>query len=211
MPRQNLPPKEPDEVGDKLVDEGILDSDKSESEASTKTSSSDSGIEDGKSTPTLEEDKDKVASEIPETEQPPCVPQSDAPEERVNVVPDPDVPKVQVTEENSAAAGNGDSPPASQSPATTPAATPASFSAHSPSSSSSSGLNGSISKGTAERTSTGGHAGTISSYPNGGIFDKRYSYSGSMVSESMDMSINKESISAHPRVSPCGAKLSPID
>uniref|UniRef100_A0A667XNF7 non-specific serine/threonine protein kinase n=1 Tax=Myripristis murdjan TaxID=586833 RepID=A0A667XNF7_9TELE len=40
------------ELGDKLPDEVILESEKSESEASTKTSNSDSGIEDGKITPT---------------------------------------------------------------------------------------------------------------------------------------------------------------
>uniref|UniRef100_A0AAQ6A1K4 non-specific serine/threonine protein kinase n=1 Tax=Amphiprion ocellaris TaxID=80972 RepID=A0AAQ6A1K4_AMPOC len=57
LPRQNIPPKDPEEMGEKLVNEVILESDKSESEASTKTSSSDSGIEDGKSTPTLEEEK----------------------------------------------------------------------------------------------------------------------------------------------------------
>uniref|UniRef100_A0A4W6EMN5 non-specific serine/threonine protein kinase n=1 Tax=Lates calcarifer TaxID=8187 RepID=A0A4W6EMN5_LATCA len=45
------------ELGDKLAEEVILESEKSESEASTKTSSSDSGIEDGKSTPTSEEEK----------------------------------------------------------------------------------------------------------------------------------------------------------
>jgi len=55
LPRQSVPPKDPEELGDKLADEVIHDSEKSESEASTKTSSSDSGIEDGKSTPTSEE------------------------------------------------------------------------------------------------------------------------------------------------------------
>uniref|UniRef100_A0A8C5N918 non-specific serine/threonine protein kinase n=1 Tax=Gouania willdenowi TaxID=441366 RepID=A0A8C5N918_GOUWI len=53
----NIPTKEHQETGDKLADEVTLDSEKSESEVSTKTSSSDSGIEDGKSTPTLEEEK----------------------------------------------------------------------------------------------------------------------------------------------------------
>lgn len=57
LPRQNLPPKAPEEfAGDKLADE-VTESEKSESEASTKTSNSDSGIEDGKSTPTSEEEK----------------------------------------------------------------------------------------------------------------------------------------------------------
>ncbi|MEQ2261467.1 hypothetical protein XENORESO_010777, partial [Xenotaenia resolanae] len=48
--------KDPEEVGDRLADE-VPESEKSESEISTKTSSSDSGIEDGKSTPTMEEEK----------------------------------------------------------------------------------------------------------------------------------------------------------
>lgn len=61
LPRQNLPPKDPEELGDKLADDVTLESEKSESEASTKTSSTDSGIEDGKTTPTLEE---KVLFEI---------------------------------------------------------------------------------------------------------------------------------------------------
>uniref|UniRef100_A0A8D0AYG6 non-specific serine/threonine protein kinase n=1 Tax=Sander lucioperca TaxID=283035 RepID=A0A8D0AYG6_SANLU len=55
LPRQNLPPKGPEGLDDKLADEVVLESEKSESEASTRTSSSDSGIEDGKSTPTSEE------------------------------------------------------------------------------------------------------------------------------------------------------------
>lgn len=44
IPRQNLPSKGSQEAADR-----------SESETSTKTSSSDSGIEDGKSSPTCEE------------------------------------------------------------------------------------------------------------------------------------------------------------
>uniref|UniRef100_A0A3Q2TC91 non-specific serine/threonine protein kinase n=1 Tax=Fundulus heteroclitus TaxID=8078 RepID=A0A3Q2TC91_FUNHE len=51
-PRLNASQKDSEEVGDRLCDE-VLESEKSESEASTKTSSSDSGIEDGKSTKTL--------------------------------------------------------------------------------------------------------------------------------------------------------------
>uniref|UniRef100_A0A673AJZ1 non-specific serine/threonine protein kinase n=1 Tax=Sphaeramia orbicularis TaxID=375764 RepID=A0A673AJZ1_9TELE len=53
---QSTTPK-PVESGDKLPLEVLLESDKSESEASTKTSSSDSGIEDGKISPTSEEEK----------------------------------------------------------------------------------------------------------------------------------------------------------
>uniref|UniRef100_A0A8D3BYS8 non-specific serine/threonine protein kinase n=1 Tax=Scophthalmus maximus TaxID=52904 RepID=A0A8D3BYS8_SCOMX len=50
LPRQNVPARDPKELGDKLADDVLLEAEKSESEASTKTSSSDSGIEDGKST-----------------------------------------------------------------------------------------------------------------------------------------------------------------
>lgn len=57
LPRASLPPKDGEEMGDKLADEVTIESEKSESEVSTKTSSSDSGIEDGKSTPTMEEEK----------------------------------------------------------------------------------------------------------------------------------------------------------
>lgn len=58
LPRQNVHKKDPDEVVDKMGE--ILEkseSEKSESESSSKTTFSDSGIEDGKSTPTLEEEK----------------------------------------------------------------------------------------------------------------------------------------------------------
>lgn len=52
-----------DNLSDKFPEE---DHDKPESEASGKTSSSDSGIEDGKSTPTSEEDAKAVESSEPE-------------------------------------------------------------------------------------------------------------------------------------------------
>uniref|UniRef100_A0A8C2INX8 non-specific serine/threonine protein kinase n=1 Tax=Cyprinus carpio TaxID=7962 RepID=A0A8C2INX8_CYPCA len=52
-----------DDLSDKLPEE---DHDKPESEASGKTSSTDSGIEDGKSTPTSEEDAKAVESSEPE-------------------------------------------------------------------------------------------------------------------------------------------------
>lgn len=56
LPRFAVSHKDPEEVGRRLADE-VLESEKAESEASTKTSSSDSGIEDGKITPTMEEEK----------------------------------------------------------------------------------------------------------------------------------------------------------
>uniref|UniRef100_A0A3B3UF68 non-specific serine/threonine protein kinase n=1 Tax=Poecilia latipinna TaxID=48699 RepID=A0A3B3UF68_9TELE len=57
LPRFAVSHKDPEEVGGRLADE-VLESEKAESETSTKTSSSDSGIEDGKITPTMEEEKD---------------------------------------------------------------------------------------------------------------------------------------------------------
>ncbi|CAL8365299.1 unnamed protein product [Lota lota] len=68
LPRQILLRDDQGELGDKLPDEVRSESGKSESDVSTKTSSSDSGIEDGKCTPTS--DEEKVAVETPETEQP---------------------------------------------------------------------------------------------------------------------------------------------
>lgn len=72
LPRQSLPQQDQVEVNNQLPsevlqkdvlsngglpNEVLLESEKSESEGSTKTSSSDSGIEDGKSTPTSQEEK----------------------------------------------------------------------------------------------------------------------------------------------------------
>ncbi|TDH05090.1 hypothetical protein EPR50_G00139880 [Perca flavescens] len=191
LPRQNLPPKGPEGLEDKLADEVVLESEKSESEASTRTSSSDSGIEDGKSTPTSEE---KVAVETPETEQPPSPTQPEASEQHVDDIlesTDPEAPKVQVTENKRNVAANGDLPTPSQSPPVTPTPTPAPTPVPTPHSE----LNGSLPKGTPEQTSTGGNADALSPYINGGIINKRYSFSGSMASESMDMSIHKENIS----------------
>uniref|UniRef100_A0A4W6EKQ5 non-specific serine/threonine protein kinase n=1 Tax=Lates calcarifer TaxID=8187 RepID=A0A4W6EKQ5_LATCA len=152
-------------------------SEKSESEASTKTSSSDSGIEDGKSTPTSEEEK--VLFEILHflTVQPPSLSQPEASEEHVDIIidsTDPEKPKIQVEEEE-----EEDDEERMPTPC--------------------SGLNDSVTKDTPERTSIGGNAETVSPYINGGIINKRYSYSGSMVSESMDMSIHKGNISMSAR------------
>uniref|UniRef100_A0AAY4BTK6 non-specific serine/threonine protein kinase n=1 Tax=Denticeps clupeoides TaxID=299321 RepID=A0AAY4BTK6_9TELE len=59
-----------DKLSDRLPDDVTADPDKPESETSGKTSSSDSGIEDGKSTPTSEEGK---PADSPETELPPLL------------------------------------------------------------------------------------------------------------------------------------------
>uniref|UniRef100_A0A8D0ASK1 non-specific serine/threonine protein kinase n=1 Tax=Sander lucioperca TaxID=283035 RepID=A0A8D0ASK1_SANLU len=181
LPRQNLPPKGPEGLDDKLADEVVLESEKSESEASTRTSSSDSGIEDGKII--ITKFNFKVAVETPEMEQPPSPTQPEVSEQPVNIIidsTDPEVPKVQVTEKKSNVAANGGLQTPSQSPPVTPTPTPAPSSAPTPVPSPRTELNGSLPKGTPEQTSTGGNADAVSPYINGGIINKRYSYSSSM-------------------------------
>ncbi|KAK5858840.1 hypothetical protein PBY51_002954 [Eleginops maclovinus] len=198
LPRQNHLHKDPEELGDKLADEVIHESEKSESEASTKTSSSDSGIEDGKSTPTSEE---KVAVETQETEQPPSLtePTSGEHVDIFKVSNDPEVPKVKVTEDESRVVANGGLPTPSQSTTVTHAPSPAPYTAPTPMHTPHSEPNGSLTKGTPERTSTGGNAEAVSPFINGGIINKRYSDSVSVASGSMDMSINKGNISMSAR------------
>uniref|UniRef100_A0A8D3EFD9 non-specific serine/threonine protein kinase n=1 Tax=Scophthalmus maximus TaxID=52904 RepID=A0A8D3EFD9_SCOMX len=142
------PTTDPKELGDKLADDVLLEAEKSESEASTKTSSSDSGIEDGKSTPTSVEEKVHLKSTF--------------------------------------ILFSVATPAPSSAPTTVPTAR--------------SGPNG-LTMDTPERTSVRGNAESVSPYINGGIINKRNSYSGSVASESMDMSINKENISMSARVS----------
>uniref|UniRef100_A0A8D0ASC4 non-specific serine/threonine protein kinase n=1 Tax=Sander lucioperca TaxID=283035 RepID=A0A8D0ASC4_SANLU len=152
----------------------------------------------------------KVAVETPEMEQPPSPTQPEVSEQPVNIIidsTDPEVPKVQVTEKKSNVAANGGLQTPSQSPPVTPTPTPAPSSAPTPVPSPRTELNGSLPKGTPEQTSTGGNADAVSPYINGGIINKRYSYSSSMASESMDMSIHKETISMSARVSQHEAKL----
>ncbi|XP_047199332.1 serine/threonine-protein kinase 10 [Hippoglossus stenolepis] len=205
LPRQNLPPKDAEELGDKLGDDVLLESEKSESEASTKTSSSDSGIEDGKSTPTSEEEK--VAVETPETEQPPSLSETEASDEQVDIIidsPDPEKPTILVTEDKSdVLIANGETTTEttarSPSPVVAPAPSPAPSSAPTPLPVSGSGPNDSLTNDTPERMSIGGNGEPISPYINGGIINKRFSYSGSQGSESMDLSIHKENISMSAR------------
>uniref|UniRef100_A0A673AIY3 non-specific serine/threonine protein kinase n=1 Tax=Sphaeramia orbicularis TaxID=375764 RepID=A0A673AIY3_9TELE len=147
----------------------------------------------------------QVVVETPETEQPPSLPQTEVSEEHVDIIIDstePEAPKVQVTEEEkSNIITNGNVPSPSQSPPTSPAPTsPPSSPTPAPAPEPRGGLNDSITKATPERMSTGGNTEPVSAYINGGIINKRYSYSGSMMSESMDISINKENISMYARV-----------
>uniref|UniRef100_A0A8C4NN44 non-specific serine/threonine protein kinase n=1 Tax=Dicentrarchus labrax TaxID=13489 RepID=A0A8C4NN44_DICLA len=132
-----------------------------------------------------------VPVETPETEQPPSLPQPEASEEHVDIIidsTDPEVPKIQVTEEESPVVANGGLSTPSSSPTATPTPTPAHSSAPTPVPTPRSESNGNLTKGTPEQTSTGGNTENVSPYINGGIFNKRYSYSGSMASESMDIS-----------------------
>lgn len=131
--------------------------------------------------------------ETPETEQPPSLPEPVTSEEQIDIVivsPDPESPKIQVSEEES-----------SQIPTVTPLPTPASSSASTPLPTPRSGTNGSAVRDALNRTSMGRQSETTSSpYINGSI-NNRYSYSGSVMSESMDMSIHRENVSVPSRVS----------
>ncbi|XP_056140523.1 serine/threonine-protein kinase 10 [Lampris incognitus] len=203
LPRQKRHQEEQGEPGDKLPDEVMLESDKSESEVSTKTSSSDSGIEDGKITPTSEEEK--VVVETPETEQPPPLVQPKVSEEVVDIITvttDPEVPKIELAEEERSIIGNGESTATSHSSKTTPTVSPIPSPTPTPRPMSTpvmmlapcSGLDDSMRKGTSERGSIGTNMDSPSTHVNGRM-SKRYSDVGSMSSESMDMSVNKDIIS----------------
>lgn len=145
----------------------------------------------------------KVSVETPETEQPPPLPHSEVSEENVDITKDlQEMPKKQVTEEERNTVSNGDSS------APSPTVTPAPSSTTSPAPTPRSGLNGSLIKETPDRTSVAENPESISPFINGGIINKRYSYSsGSMASESMDMSIHKGNMSMSARVSQDEANL----
>uniref|UniRef100_A0A8C3A2M6 non-specific serine/threonine protein kinase n=1 Tax=Cyclopterus lumpus TaxID=8103 RepID=A0A8C3A2M6_CYCLU len=117
---------------------------------------------------------------------------------------DPELPTTQVAEEESKGVANWGLPTPDPSPTT---ATPAPSFAPSPMQRQPSESDGSPTKGTPKRTPTGGNAEGVSPYVTGGIIKKRSSYSGSMVSESTDMSIHKETISLSARVSQHEATL----
>lgn len=145
--------------------------------------------------------------ETPETEQPPSLtkPTSGEHVDIFMVSNDPEVPKVKVTEDESMT--NGGLPTPSKSTSVTPSPSSAPSTAPTLMPTPRSEPNGSLSKGTPDRTSTGGNAEAVSPFINGGIINKRYSYSGSMASESMDMSSHKGNISMSARVSQHKAKL----
>ncbi|XP_068187464.1 serine/threonine-protein kinase 10 [Antennarius striatus] len=190
--RQNLHPKDVKMLGNNPADEPTLDSETSESKTSTKSSNSDSGIYDG-----ITSEEEKVVVETPEAEQPPSLLQPEASEEHVEIIIDStelEVPNSQVTGEENKPVDDDGSPTPSASPTTTPSALPAPSSSHTPVSTPSSSLNG-----IPEQRSTGRNAENILPYINGGIINKRCSYADSMISDSMDLSMNKESISLPSR------------
>lgn len=151
---------------------------RSESETSTKTSSSDSGIEDGKSSPTCEEQEQ---------------------EEKVPVaVPAKKPVEVALPSKDQKVAG-AQQPPGPGSAGSPPPSTALSHSVVPPPAAAAAGQNGSVRNGTPQRMSMGGDGETISPYINGGIINKRFSYSGSLVSESLDLSPHRESLSVSSR------------
>lgn len=139
----------------------------------------------------------KVALETPEAEQPPSLPHSEVSEEHVDITTNlQEMPKIPVSVAN----GHSSAPGPAVTP--TPSCTTSLESTPCPE------LNGSLIRETPERTSIGENGQSISPYINGGIINKRFSYSsGSMASESMDMSIHKGNISMSARVSQHKANL----
>ncbi|XP_017163976.1 serine/threonine-protein kinase 10 [Poecilia reticulata] len=190
LPRFAVSHKDPEEVGGRLADE-VLESEKAESEASTKTSSSDSGIEDGKITPTMEEEK--AALETPENERPPPLEMTT---EKLDSMINWHIPRVHISEGKMT--GSRDSPTPSSSPNRTPGSTPTPSFAASPVPQPHDVLNDTISKGKADRLSIGRNAEPASPQANGRNH-KRNSLTGSLGSDSM--SVKQENVTIPGRVS----------
>uniref|UniRef100_A0A8C6UBG4 non-specific serine/threonine protein kinase n=1 Tax=Neogobius melanostomus TaxID=47308 RepID=A0A8C6UBG4_9GOBI len=192
MPRHRTAEKDPAEDDDgrgvpqsevlsngDLHRDDLLESEKFENEGSTKTSNSDSGIEDGKSTPTSEE---KVVVETPETEHPPPLPRVGVSEDQVKLIldsPEPAQPEANIHDQDEAHVSNGDVPVSAPSPSPAPVPIPQTSST----------------LATPERTSIRSNSEPPSPYINGSFNNSRISYPGSIASESMDMSINNNVIS----------------
>ncbi|CAL8265518.1 unnamed protein product [Merluccius merluccius] len=192
LPRQNLLREDQGEPGDKLPDEVLSESDKSESNVSTKTCSSDSGFEDGKCSPTSDPEKSmatisKVAVETPETEQPPplALPRAIG-----------ETPVASKEEEHSGIMGTKDL----QTKMLAAGVTPPTPTLDPPAPQETSSL----------ATPCAGHGasgGTEVNSPHAnGRISKRYSDASSMASESMDMSGNKDTISLSIRDSRFSSK-----
>uniref|UniRef100_A0A7N6BNF9 non-specific serine/threonine protein kinase n=1 Tax=Anabas testudineus TaxID=64144 RepID=A0A7N6BNF9_ANATE len=124
-----------------------------------------------------------------EEDDPPSLPHSEVSEEHVDITTNlQEMPKIPVSVAN----GHSSAPGPAVTP--TPSCTTSLESTPCPE------LNGSLIRETPERTSIGENGQSISPYINGGIINKRFSYSsGSMASESMDMSIHKGNISMSAR------------
>ncbi|XP_077447804.1 serine/threonine-protein kinase 10 [Stigmatopora argus] len=181
LPRHNLPSKDQVDFGEKL------ESEKYESGVSIKTSSSDSGIEDGKSTPTSEEEKVAV-----EAEPLPRLRQSDVSEESVASIDLPEVPRNQLSPDQSTdmvythVAPGSKQTPGVISSATSPAPT--------------SGPTSLLRKMTVNRGSIEDSPDLALPKVNGRINSTRYSYTGSMETASLkSLSLNKESFSVSAR------------
>uniref|UniRef100_A0AAQ4RBP4 non-specific serine/threonine protein kinase n=1 Tax=Gasterosteus aculeatus aculeatus TaxID=481459 RepID=A0AAQ4RBP4_GASAC len=139
----------------------------------------------------------KVAVGTPDEDQLPSGLQREASEEDVDIIiiqsTDPEAPPVQAAEEveeeeeeeGKAIPAEG-LPTPGPSPSVTPAAAPAPSAAPTPVDARRSEANGGPMKRTPERASTGENG--VSPYITGGIINNRFSYSGSVASESMDMS-----------------------
>ncbi|XP_057676604.1 serine/threonine-protein kinase 10 [Corythoichthys intestinalis] len=169
MPRHNLPSKDQVDFGEKL------ESEKYESGVSIKTSSSDSGIEDGKSTPTSEEEK--VAADA---EQMPIIIRQVVPsEESVARIESPEVPKNQVSPDQRTDILNTQAVP---SPEQSP------------------GPGSILDKLNADRASVEYPPDMSLPYISRRVNSKRSSNSGSMETDSLkSLSLNKESVSVSAR------------
>uniref|UniRef100_A0A3Q2ZID0 non-specific serine/threonine protein kinase n=1 Tax=Hippocampus comes TaxID=109280 RepID=A0A3Q2ZID0_HIPCM len=122
-----------------------------------------------------------------ESEQLPSLPQSDASEESGDSIESPEVPRAQTSPDQSADILN-------HQVAVGPAQTPELIAAPSPAPSSH--PSNMLNKMSTDRASMGSAAETVSPYINGRINSTRYSYSGSLDTESMkSLSLNKENFS----------------
>lgn len=141
----------------------------------------------------------KVTVDTPETELPPSLPQPETSEEKVDTnldSTDNKVPDITATEQEDKPEDNEGSPAPSSSPPATPAASPSHPATPTPVPSPASDPNGVPEQGSASANSE-----TMLPYINGGIINKRGSYTDSLVSENLDLSLHKESISLPSRVS----------
>ncbi|XP_054586706.1 serine/threonine-protein kinase 10 isoform X2 [Nothobranchius furzeri] len=161
----------PNNQEDKLTDEGVLEVEKCESEASTKTFNSDSGIEDEKTTPTLEDEKM---------------------EEYSKRATERDMSRIRLADYESVSVGGRETPSPSSSRSVTPAHTPTPSFINTPVPAAHLGPNDSISKASVDQSSKSGNSEAVSPFMNGGSKD-----AASLASELT--AINKENINISAR------------